>query len=341
MIDPQVHKKMLLVLWASASAASASAAAAATAAASDAAAASPFGAVAAGADLCANPGCTCGRDSKCGSCYCDTPAACAQYGNCCADHLQICPAPPPTPPPTPPAPGQPGYKRWSFPEGPGTSGGEIDNAAAATGGGRVFFTSAKGGGTLYAVHAASGKEAWHWAPGNGTGSTGDFSAPATTADGAAVFYAASRGGVATLHALEGASGKALWSTPLPGPGSIEGPPALGSSAAAAADDSGSGSGTALVFLALSGSTHAVDAASGAVRWSNATLGCSATGAAAGDGAVFVASSRGEGALVALEAGTGAHRWTARSSASEWARPVVAALDGGETLVCVRRSLATY
>jgi hypothetical protein len=241
-------RKMLVVLWASASTASASASAAA--------AASPFGAVAP-ADLCANPGCTCGRDSKCGSCYCDTPARCAQYGNCCADHLTACPAPPPTPPPTPPAPGQPGYKRWSFPEGPGTSGGEIDNAAAAAGGGRIFFTSATGGGTLYAVHAASGAEAWHWAPGNGTG-TGDFSAPATTADGAAVFYAASPsggGGVATLYALEGASGKALWSTPLPGPGSIEGPPALGSGAAAAAgggsSGSGSGSGgTALVFLAL-------------------------------------------------------------------------------------------
>jgi outer membrane protein assembly factor BamB len=97
----------------------------------------------------------------------------------------------------------------------------------------------------------------------------------------------------------------------------------------------------LFLRALSGSTHAVDAASGAVRWSNATLGCSATGAAAGDGAVFVASRAG--ALVALEAGSGAHRWTARSSASEWARPVVAALDGGETLVYVRpsaRPLAT-
>ena len=43
---------------------------------------------ASGADLCSNPACHCG--AVCGSCWCDTPAHCAKYGNCCPDHLAVC-----------------------------------------------------------------------------------------------------------------------------------------------------------------------------------------------------------------------------------------------------------
>jgi len=305
-----VHEKMLLVvLWASAAAASA-----------------------------ANPGCTCG------SCYCDTPAACAQYGNCCADHLTACPASPPTPPGT-----TPGSMRWRFGAGgPGTSGGEIDNAAAvvAEEEGLVLFTSAAPDpghgrkGTLYAVDVASGAEAWRWRAPN---TTAVFTAPA--AAGGAVFFASMSGSSSrtlTLHSLDIASGALRWSLPLPaGSGSAEGAPAVLSVSGSATGDAAGGLGLGLVFLATSGGTHAVRQQNGTLAWSNAKEGkVSATGAAAGghagQEAVFVAGA--DGALHALEAATGAARWSAPGAASEWARPVVAevALDpkgsGTTTLV---------
>lgn len=265
-------------------------------------------------DSCLSSGCHCG--ARCGSCWCDTPARCAQFGNCCPDHLKACgPAPPPPPPPPPPpspGPGKPGHVQWVFDAGPGSSGGSVDNAAAVLGDGNVFFMSAHGNGstfTLWALDAKTGARAWSHTPHFGNGTAASASAPAF--GGGAVYYAVqdptSPAAFSLTLALDAATGAVRWQRKLRG--APAGPPAV-----APEGDT--------VFFGLGGGLFAVDTVSGDVRW-NATSGsvAPATGPAVGSGGGMVAVASARGSIITFDAETGSQRWEAKGASNGWASPV--------------------
>ena len=138
-------------------------------------------------------------------------------------------------------------KKWSR-----DLGGSVSYPIVADG--RVFATAVSPSGhgtTLYAVNAATGKDAW--AP-VGLGGTYPWSA---LAYGGGRLYALNGDGVMT--AFDPATGAKIWTAALPGQYSFTSPPTY---AGGVVYTGGAGSG---------GTLYAVDAASGAVRWKQSVM----------------------------------------------------------------------
>jgi outer membrane protein assembly factor BamB len=120
---------------------------------------------------------------------------------------------------------------------------------------------------------------------------------------------------AELTRLEGAKEvRVLWSARVGSAGAFAFAPAL--------------AGDAVYAASRDGSVTRLDAASGAVRWSEATERKLSGGVGASAGTVAVATEEGE--VIALEAASGKLRWRARVSSEVLAPPAV-----GEGLVVVR------
>lgn len=152
---------------------------------------------------------------------------------------------------------------------------------------RVFV--ADSGGTLHVLDAANGVELWSYAS--------DEAVPynIVTADGLAYVSTTTR-----LLALNARDGKLIWQQPYLSPVSFSVP--------AAADG-------VLVTGDDTGDVQALDAKTGAARWTTRLSGQLRAPAVAG-GRVFITS--GDGYLAALDAATGKELWRAQSPAG-WSR----------------------
>lgn len=196
-----------------------------------------------------------------------------------------------------------GVSRWRVPLGPGSRSGA--DFAPAVAGDTVYATGWDG--TLYALDAGTGTFRWSARVGDGgLVATGGF--PVAVAG--AVVYVDAHG----ISAFDAATGHPRWVTSTGTSPAVD--PALSSYSMPVVSD-----GTVFVG-GDDGAVYALDAATGAVRWSSATfaVGGSAGGASLVPGlgptssvtvagGVVYAAGR-DGVLHALDVATGAVRWTA-------------------------------
>jgi len=218
--------------------------------------------------------------------------------------------------------------------------------------GCVYFMSAHGNNsyfTTYALSTASGIERWRFTPQHSNVSS-SLSVTAPAVVGGAVYFAVldspfsssadidgglgsnqtsssqmQQHDVVQLYALDGATGATLWISRMPNAGQVTGPPVVAHG---------------LVYLALgdgaesNGALFAVDAASGAVKWTAGNVSATFTSPAVGDGLVFVSGT--DGGLHAFDAASGTWRWTTAAASNQWASPVVD--EGGRVFSATGNSL---
>jgi outer membrane protein assembly factor BamB len=199
-----------------------------------------------------------------------------------------------------------GAKRWSF----ATKDWVFSSPVISPDGATVFVGSTDR--NLYAINAASGARKWSF-------DTGGYvqSSPALSPDGSTVFVLSTN----TMYAIQAASGAKIWSLSvgsLPAPWFYVKGTYLLSSPTLSPDG-------ATVFVGSPSSLdiglHAINAVSGAKRWSFTTDGgVYSTPVLSPDGAtVFVIDSGDVNKLYALNALSGAKRWSFTSDPVQGSR----------------------
>jgi len=161
-------------------------------------------------------------------------------------------------------------------------------SAPAVANGKFFEGS--GDGKLYALDATSGAPLWSFDTGGPVGSSPAFSG--------GIVYVGSDSG--SLFAIKAATGKKVWSAPF----------------AAAVASSPAVSGGVVYVGSDDGSVAAFDAATGAPAWKRTFNGRAFRASpAVANGVVFISGDKGANStLYALDAGTGATKWSFTSGA---------------------------